>query len=126
MNRTGHSCVTFFDSDLIHFFKYNSMLPKEVAGVCFVIDKWWGLEKGAAEAFAEGRGSWSSFNLPPQQDTVYFYAHKSPPHTRSTRIFPSFFLPSLFSAPPRYISVPIPCMRSIFLMGYFSPVLVKY
>jgi hypothetical protein len=102
------------------------MLLKEVAGVCFVIDKWWGLKKGAAAAFAGGRDFWSSFNLPPQQDAVYFYAHKSAPHTLSTRIFPSFFLRLHFSALPRYITAPFPCMRSIFLMGYFSPVLVKY
>jgi len=88
---------------------FRSTIPrllKEVAGVCFVIDKWWGLEKGAAAAFPGGGCFSSSFNLPPH-DAVYFYAHKSLPHTFSTRTLPLvFFLIFLFSTPPCYITGP--------------------
>ena len=80
---------------------FQSTIPrllKEVAGVCFVIDKWWGLEKGAAAAFPGGGCFSSSFNLPPH-DAVYFYAHKSLPHTLSTRILPLVFFLYFFPPP---------------------------
>jgi len=80
---------------------FQSTIPrllKEVAGVCFVIDKWWGLEKGAAAAFPGGGCFSSSFNLPPQ-DAVYFYAHKSLPHTLSTRMLPLVFFLYFFPPP---------------------------
>jgi hypothetical protein len=87
----AHNLVTISHSDLIHFFEVQfACLLKEVAGVCFVIDKWWGLEKGAAAAFPGGGCFSSSFNLPPH-DAVYFYAHKSL-RTRSAHEFsPRFF-----------------------------------